>query len=182
MGKEEKMLYCSYYNSPVGNLLLAATKTHLVGVWIENQKYFLDKFEDEIMVSEDTKVLKMTRAWLDQYFSSDRPSIKKLPLAPQGEEFRQRVWNILREIPYGQVVTYKDIANKIKDDTNKAFVSAQAVGNAVGHNPISIIIPCHRVVGSNGSLTGYAGGIENKVKLLEMEKVDMSKLFLPKKQ
>ena len=104
-----------------------------------------------------------------------------MPLAPIGGEFRQRVWNILRAIPYGEVITYGDIAKKIAAKRNKKSMSSQAVGGAVGHNPISIIIPCHRVVGSNGSLTGFSGGIHMKVKLLELEGVDMARLFVPKK-
>ena len=103
-----------------------------------------------------------------------------MPLAPAGNDFRQRVWQILCEIPYGKVYTYGEIARKIAREYNKEKMSAQAVGNAVGHNPISIIIPCHRVVGSNGSLTGYAGGIEMKIKLLKHEGVNMKGLFIPK--
>lgn len=102
-----------------------------------------------------------------------------MPLAPVGSEFRQNVWTILCEIPYGEVTTYGDIAKKMAAKMGKAAMSSQAVGGAVGHNPISIIIPCHRVVGANGSLTGYAGGIKTKIKLLELEGVDMSRLFVP---
>ena len=118
---------------------------------------------------------------LDRYFAGEKPEISELPLAPIGGEFRQAVWKILCEIPYGQVTTYGEIAKKIAAQRNRKTMSAQAVGGAVGHNPISIIIPCHRVVGSNGSLTGYAGGIDLKIKLLEHEGVDLSKFFVPKK-
>ena len=110
-----------------------------------------------------------------------KTEISELPLAPKGGEFRQMVWKILCEIPSGQVWTYGGIAAIIVARTGKKTMSAQAVGGAVGHNPISIIIPCHRVVGSNGSLTGYAGGLETKIKLLELEGVDMSGLFRPQK-
>ena len=103
----------------------------------------------------------------------------ELPLAPVGSEFRQKVWEILCEIPYGSVITYGDIAKRMAVMLNRPTMSGQAVGGAVGHNPISIIIPCHRVVGGNGSLTGYAGGIATKMKLLELEGVDMSSLFIP---
>ena len=104
-----------------------------------------------------------------------------MPLAPIGGKFRQEVWGILCEIPYGEVITYGDIAKKVAAKMNKESMSSQAVGGAVGHNPISIMIPCHRVVGSNGSLTGYAGGIGIKVKLLELEGVDMTDFFVPQK-
>ena len=121
------------------------------------------------------------RGWLDRYFAGGRPSLCELPLAPAGSEFRQGVWSILCEIPYGEVTTYGDIAKKVAARMGNKSMSAQAVGGAVGHNPISIIIPCHRVVGSNGSLTGYAGGIKTKIKLLELEGADMTPLFTPKK-
>ena len=116
-----------------------------------------------------------------QIFCRRKTAVSELPLRPIGSEFRQDVWNILREIPYGQVITYGDIAKKIAVKRNIQSMSGQAVGGAVGHNPISIIIPCHRVVGSNGSLTGFSGGINTKVKLLELEGVDMSRFFVPKK-
>ncbi len=126
-------------------------------------------------------ILTATKNWLDKYFAGQRPAISDLPLAPNGGAFRTAVWNILCEIPYGEVITYGDIAKKMAVKMNKASMSSQAVGGAVGHNPISIIIPCHRVVGSNGSLTGYSGGIGKKIKLLEHEGVDMSKFFTPTK-
>ena len=116
------------------------------------------------------QVFENTKKWLDRYFAKENPSIKEIPLAPIGGEFRQKVWKILCEIPYGQTITYGEIAKRIAKQMNKEKMSAQAVGNAVGHNPISIIIPCHRVIGKNGSLTGYAGGIERKKMLLELEK------------
>src|SRR5699024_1150130 len=102
-------------------------------------------------------VFENTKKWLDRYFEKEKPSIKEIPIAPKGGEFRQKVWKILCEIPYGQTITYGEIAKRIAKQMNKEKMSAQAVGNAVGHNPISIIIPCHRVIGKNGSLTGYAG-------------------------
>jgi methylated-DNA-[protein]-cysteine S-methyltransferase len=122
-------------------------------------------------------VFTATKKWLDRYFSCEKPAISELPLAPIGGMFRQEVWAILCEIPYGEVITYKDISKKMKREN----MSSQAVGGAVGHNPISIIIPCHRVVGANGNLTGYAGGISKKIKLLELEGVDISQLYAPVK-
>ena len=134
------------------------------------------------MVQNDNlKVFQDTKIWFDKYFKNQRPEISQLPLAPIGNSFRQAVWKILCDIPYGEVTTYGEIAKKIAKQIGKEKMSAQAVGGAVGHNPISIIIPCHRVVGSNGSLTGYAGGISTKIKLLKHENVDMTKLFIPKK-
>lgn len=118
---------------------------------------------------------------MDRYFKGERPEIAELPLAPIGGEFRQTVWKILCEIPYGQVITYGEIAKKIAQKRGLNRMSAQAVGGAVGHNPISLIIPCHRVVGTNGSLTGYSGGLDKKIRLLEFEGVDMSNLYRPKK-
>jgi methylated-DNA-[protein]-cysteine S-methyltransferase len=120
-----------------------------------------------------------TKNWLDRYFAGKKPSISELQLAPIGSEFRQEVWNILREIPYGEVTTYGGIAKKIAVKMNLKSMSSQAVGGAVGHNPISIIIPCHRVIGTNGSLTGYAAGIAVKAKLLELEGVDISDKIIP---
>ncbi|MDR3355351.1 MAG: methylated-DNA--[protein]-cysteine S-methyltransferase, partial [Synergistaceae bacterium] len=119
--------------------------------------------------------------WLERYFAGKKPSASELPLAPIGGTFRQEVWGILRAIPHGKVVTYGGIAKMLAEKEGKASISAQAVGGAVGHNPIGIIIPCHRVVGANGSLTGYAGGIAAKARLLEHEGVDMSRLFIPQK-
>ena len=131
--------------------------------------------------NDDMPVFLAAKDWLDRYFAGAKPAAAELPLAPSGGEFRQIVWDILREIPYGETVTYGDIAKKTAIRMNRESMSSQAVGGAVGHNPISIIIPCHRVIGANGSLTGYAGGIGTKIKLLELEGVDLSHLFVPNK-
>jgi methylated-DNA-[protein]-cysteine S-methyltransferase len=125
-------------------------------------------------------VFRETRSWLDGYFAGKKPSAFALPPAPFGSAFRQEVWRILRAIPYGEILTYGGIAKMAAEKMGRARMSAQAVGGAVGHNPISIIIPCHRVVGANGSLTGYAGGLETKLRLLELEGVATSSLFIPK--
>jgi methylated-DNA-[protein]-cysteine S-methyltransferase len=125
--------------------------------------------------------LNSAKKWLDSYFLGKKPRISELPLAPIGGEFRQSVWRILCEVPYGSVITYGEIAKKIAYEKGIEKMSAQAVGGAVGNNPISIIIPCHRVVGSNGSFTGYAGGIQKKVNLLTLEGVDTSQYSIPKK-
>lgn len=174
------MHYSTTYSSPLGIITLACDGSSLVGLWIEGQKYHGITLED-VKDSNCMRILDEAKKWLDRYFEGEKPSISELSLAPAGSEFRQEVWNILCEIPYGQVITYGEIAKKMAEKMNKKRMSSQAVGGAVGHNPISIIIPCHRVVGSNGSLTGYAGGIHIKVKLLELEGTDMSRLFVPTK-
>ena len=130
----------------------------------------MGKVKEEIVKKDDEKILVEAKKWLDRYFAKENPSIKEISLAPIGGEFRQKVWKILCEIPYGKTTTYGEIAKRIAKEMDKEKMSAQAVGNAVGHNPISIIIPCHRVVGKDGSLTGYAGGIEKKRILLELER------------
>lgn len=164
------MLYKTYYKSPIGNLMLLSDGDNLVGLYIENQKYYLNGIKQELTSKDNLQVFENTKKWLDRYFAKENPSIKEIPLAPIGGEFRQKVWKILCEIPYGKTTTYGEIAKRIAKEMDKEKMSAQAVGNAVGHNPISIIIPCHRVVGKDGSLTGYAGGIEKKRILLELER------------
>ena len=169
------MLYKTYYKSPIGNLMLLSDGDNLVGLYIENQKYYLNGIKQELTSKDNLQVFENTKKWLDRYFAKENPSIKEIPLAPIGGEFRQKVWKILCEIPYGKTTTYGEIAKRIAKEMDKEKMSAQAVGNAVGHNPISIIIPCHRVVGKYGSLTGYAGGIEKKRILLELERGKVEK-------
>lgn len=175
------MYYSTIYPSPVGTITLACDNDNLVGLWLAGQKYHGGTIPEEMIENNDLPLFDAVKKWLDRYFTGDKPSISELPLAPIGGEFRQGVWAILCEIPYGEVITYGDIAKKMAVKMNKNSMSSQAVGGAVGHNPISIIIPCHRVVGANGSLTGYAGGVNTKVKLLELEGVDMTRLFIPTK-
>ena len=155
------MLFLTHYASPLGPILLAADETGLTGLWFAGQKYF-PSFLGVDYQEKETPVLTETARWLDVYFSGKDPDILP-PLHPQGSPFRQAVWNILLTIPRGQTMTYGEIARRL------GVHSAQAVGGAVGHNPISILIPCHRVVGSDGSLTGYAGGVERKARLLQLE-------------
>lgn len=173
------MLYKSSYKSPIGNLMLASDGENLIGLWLEGQKYFCATISEPIYENNSLKIFADTKKWLDKYFAQQKPDICELPLLPSGNEFRQSVWKILCEIPYGEVTTYGRIAKKIAKQRGLLTMSAQAVGGAVGHNPISIIIPCHRVVGRNGCLTGYAGGIEKKVKLLRLEGADVSLFFAP---
>jgi methylated-DNA-[protein]-cysteine S-methyltransferase len=152
--------------------LLASDGDSIVGLWIEGQKYFGGVLKNEIIEAvqkDNLSVFAIARDWLDRYFVGEKPATSELPLAPIGSNFRKEVWNILRNIPYGECITYGNIARTIAAKTGQKTMSAQAVGGAVGHNPISIMIPCHRVVGANGSLTGYAGGIDKKIKLLEHE-------------
>lgn len=176
------MYYKTYYDSPLGKILLVSDEQNLTGLWIDGQKYYLDSFSQELKQKNEIEILEKAKNWLDRYFKGEKPSINELQLAPIGNEFRQTVWKILCEIPYGKTMTYGEIAKKMAQIMNKKSMSAQAVGNAVGHNPISIIIPCHRVIGANGNLTGYAGGIEKKIQLLKLEQVNMDKMFIPKKE
>ncbi len=162
------MNYSMQFPSPVGTLTAVSSSTHLIGLWIEGQKYFAEGLTEEPVI-QMTPVLIRTREWLERYFAGKRPDIAELPLALYGSTFRQKVWKILCEIPYGSVTTYGEIAKRIAKEEGMCSMSAQAVGGAVGHNPISITVPCHRVVGKNGSLTGYAGGLEIKKRLLELE-------------
>ena len=147
---------------------------------MQRQKYHGETMPKSATQKNDA-IFGEAKKWLDRYFAGKKPDIAELALAPIGGEFRQSVWKILCEIPYGEVASYGSIAKKMAAKTGRESMSGQAVGGAVGHNPISIIIPCHRVVGSNGSLTGYSGGLRIKAKLLELEGADMSGLFMPKK-
>ncbi len=173
------MVYTMNYSSPLGEILLAADEVGLTGLWFYGQKYFAADLAEE-STEGTTPVLEQAKEWLDIYFSGNEPNFTP-PLHPIGSDFRREVWDILLKIPYGKTVTYGDISRELAEKKATAKMSAQAVGGAVGHNEISIIIPCHRVVGANGSLTGYAGGIDKKVSLLTLEKADMSGFFVPKK-
>lgn len=171
------MQYIYDYQSPIGHMILESDGKSLVGLWLDSGR-FSEKMISKEAMEQDLPVFEQTRHWLDIYFKGEIPDFTP-PLCTKGSDFRERVWKILREIPYGQTITYGEIARKIAKQQGKNQMSAQAVGGAVGHNPISIIIPCHRVVGSNGSLTGYGGGIDKKVALLSLEKVDMKGFFVP---
>lgn len=173
------MQYTSHYQSPIGRILLAADDAGLTGLWFEGQKYFaldLDKEHEE----KEVPPFEIAKRWLDIYFSGKAPDFT-VPQHFTGTDFQNEVWEILSAIPYGQLTTYGEIARQLAAKRGLEHMSAQAVGSAVGHNKISIIVPCHRVVGSNGSLTGYAGGIDKKRALLTLEGADMSKLFSPVK-
>ena len=174
------MYVMTTYPSPVGELTLASDGDNLVGLWIAGQKYF-GSGVPEVMVKGEGRALDEAKRWLDRYFAGERPAISELPLRPMGGTFRQEVWRLLCGIPYGEVTTYGAIAAAMAAKLGRESMSSQAVGGAVSRNPISIIIPCHRVVGATGSLTGYAGGIGTKIKLLEHEGVDLSRLSVPRK-
>lgn len=175
------MIRTAHYSSPLGDIMLAEKEEALIGLWIEGQQHFLGSVREEPALRDGSPVLLQTMRWLDRYFSGLKPSVRELRLAPSGSEFRREVWKILCDIPYGELTTYGEIAKKIAAGRKPQKMSAQAVGGAVGHNPISIIIPCHRVVGTDGSLTGYAGGLDKKIKLLTLEGVDLSAFYIPKK-
>ena len=175
------MIYYCEHPSPVGRLFLASRGEALMGLWIEGQKYFKGSIKEEFCENDSLEIFTKAKAWLNAYFAGQNPDVNALPLAPEGSPFQKAVWDILITIPYGKLTTYGAIAKQIAQSTGKSAMSAQAVGGAVGHNPISIIIPCHRVVGASGSLTGYAGGVGIKKQLLLHEGADMSNLFVPKK-
>lgn len=168
------MTYIQHYDSPLGGILLAADEIGLTGLWFEGQKYFARDLSD-VRIEQETPVLAEAKRWLDIYFTGKEPDFLP-PLHPTGSEFRKAVWEILLQIPYGQTTTYGEIARQLAKKQGLARMSAQAVGGAVGHNEISIIIPCHRVVGSDSSLTGYAGGLEKKRYLLSLEGIDVTTL------
>lgn len=163
-------------------MLLAADETGVTGVWFEGQKYFARTLEADAREAAAAlpapSVLDAARRWLDVYFSGREPDFA-VPLHLTGTAFQQSVWAMLRAIPYGKTVTYGEIARRLAAERGVSRMSAQAVGGAVGRNPVSVIVPCHRVVGADGSLTGYAGGVDKKEKLLALEKADITRFFIP---
>lgn len=168
LGVSRQAIDTLVYESPIGSCLLAADSKGLIGLWLEGQKYYCPVTE-EMKENGQNRILKDTKSWLDCYFKGQKPKPDGLPLAPRGSGFRQEVWKLLCEIPYGEVMTYGEIAKIVAANRGKTTNYAQAVGGAVAHNPISVIIPCHRVVGSDQSLTGYAGGLDKKKWLLKHE-------------
>ena len=165
---EHLMDYTAHYDSPLGGITLASDGEKLVGLWFDGQKYFADALGKEHEERPELEIFDSTRCWLDIYFSGHAPNFTP-PLLMRTTDFRKRVWEVMLTIPFGRTMTYGDISRIIAKERGLASISAQAVGGAVGHNSISLIIPCHRVVGTSGSLTGYAGGIDKKVRLLQME-------------
>lgn len=164
------MIYSTTFQTNLGKITVAAQDGALTGLWLEGQKYYpqeIGKWEEK----SGLPIFKKVKVWLDNYFAGDIRPVD-FPLAPKGSDFRQAVWKVLLQIPCGKVTTYGEIAKKIAADSGRESMSAQAIGGAVGHNPISIIIPCHRVMGSDGSLTGYAGGVDKKERLLILEQAN----------
>lgn len=158
------MVYVTTYNSPLGNITMASDGESLTGLWFEGQKHYLGKIKDDVINKSDLLIFAQTKSWLREYFSGKRPELNQLKLRLDGTFFQKKVWDELLKIPYGETTTYGDIAKRLNVN------SGQAVGGAVGRNPVSLIIPCHRVIGKDGSLTGYAGGIDKKKFLLDFEK------------
>lgn len=173
------MLYYKKIISPLGEITLRSDGFALTGLWFAGDKHYGDKDIAEA-TAKALPVFSQTEKWLEEYFAGRQPQTQ-VPLRLLGSPFQKLVWQLLQKIPYGQLVTYTDIAREIAQKKSLKCMSAQAVGGAVGHNPLCLIVPCHRVVGKTGSLTGYAGGIQRKVALLQLEQVDMSKLTVPTK-
>lgn len=171
---------CVYhYASPLGGITVSAKGDEITGLWFDGQKHF-GKTLGEEYEEKALPVFDEVKKWLDIYFEGKDPGFTP-PLRMETSAFRKSVWEIMLDIPYGRTMTYGGIASRLAKQRGLEKMSAQAVGGAVGHNPISLIIPCHRVIGTNGSLTGYAGGLEKKLSLLKLEKADISGMFVPQK-
>lgn len=164
-------MYRSTITSPIGKLTLISDGEYLNGLFIENQKYFLENIRSELIEKDNLDIFIKTKKWIDEYFSGENPEPSNLKLKPKGTLFQETVWQELLNIPYGKTTTYKELGKIVANKLNRKNSAAQAIGNAVSHNPISIIIPCHRVIGTNGNLTGYAGGLDKKEYLLKLEKI-----------
>ena len=159
------MYYSTNYESPLGEMLIVSDGEAICGVWFYGQKHFKSTVIGKTIHDDDLSIFKKAKQWFEDYFNGKNPQIN-FQLKPEGSKFRQKVWKILSEIPYGETLTYGEIASQISPN-----MSAQAVGGAVGHNPISILIPCHRVLGSDRKLTGYAAGLDKKIELLKIENI-----------
>jgi methylated-DNA-[protein]-cysteine S-methyltransferase len=172
------MNYKNFYKSILGDILLLSDGENLTGLYFYKQR-FLDKKLFNNAEDKELEIFDKTKKWLDIYFSGNEPDfMPKIKL--EGTAYRKKIWQELLKIPYAELVSYKDISNSYNKNNPDTKTSPRAVGNAVGHNPISIIVPCHRVIGANGNLTGYGGGIDRKIKLLELEKIDTKNLYYKK--
>ena len=158
----------NFYNSPLGKMTILADDEALYGLWLNEQKYFGGRYDLNKIAYDSSKMADKTINWLDHYFNGQKPSLSDIVLAPQVTEFQKKVYQNLQNVPYGQTITYKELSDAIQNEQSKKNLS-RAVGNAVGRNQILILIPCHRVIGSDGALTGYAGGLDRKEALLNLE-------------
>ncbi|UWP68043.1 methylated-DNA--[protein]-cysteine S-methyltransferase [Subdoligranulum variabile] len=174
------MLYYTNYDSPLGSILMLASEKALMGLWLPGQTIDQERLAQACR-RDSAPMLEQGRSWLDRYFCGQRPTPQEIPLDPQGSDFRRAVWHRLCRIPYGQLETYGQIAREMAEPKG-GKMSAQAVGGAVGHNPIALIIPCHRVIGANGNLVGYGGGLALKKRILQYEGVDIRDLHDPKRK
>lgn len=181
INNKKKQYYKTTFASRIGKITLGSDGENIIGLWIEGQKYFSETIYNNMITNDSLNIFSVTKDWLNRYFDGSKPKISELPLKPIGSDFRQSVWKKLIEIPYGKVITYGELALMIAKERGIKKMSAQAVGGAVAHNPISIIIPCHRVIGANGNLTGFSSGLQIKLLLLEHEGVDSSKFSFPKR-
>ena len=172
------MQYLSHYESPLGAMTMASDGEHLTGLWFDGQKYDRSTIDDDAVLQPRLPVFTQTAQWLDAYFGGADPGFTP-PIRVEGSDFKKMVTSIMLSIPFGATSTYVRIAAEVARRTGRTHMSAQAVGGAVGHNPITLIVPCHRVLASDGSLRGYAGGVDRKERLLEMEGVNMSGLSTP---
>ena len=165
------MEYICKIKSPIGMLTVSSDGKNISGLWIKGQKYFLKTLGENVQ-EENLPIFEKVQKWLDIYFSGKEPDFT-LPLMPKGTLFQKSIWNNLCKIPYGKTTTYGELAKQFELENKGKQMSARPVGGAVGRNPISILIPCHRVIGKNNSLTGYAGGIDVKIKLLQLEGISI---------
>ena len=170
------MYYKSTYQSPLGQITIVSDEQTIKGLWFADQKHFGSQYDLQTMTVAETPVIMQVKNWLDAYFAGENPILDPTILAPEATPYRQQILNALMNVPYGQTTSYKELADKVASNTPGKRGSARAAGGAVGHNPISILIPCHRIVATNGALTGYAGGIDRKIALLALEGFDQSKL------
>lgn len=170
------MYYKSIYQSPIGPLDIVSDEDAIKGVWYSKQKHYGGKYDMDAMVNEEIPVIQQVKQWLDDYFAGKNPPVDKSILDPEVTPYRKQILDILVDVPYGQTISYKELADQVAANTEGKKGSARAAGGAVGHNPISILIPCHRVVATDGALTGYAGGIDRKIELLALEGFDRAKL------
>ena len=171
------MYYKSSYTSPLGQIAIVSDDKTIKGVWFADQKYFGGQYVMQTMAVAETPVIMQVKNWLDAYFAGENPTLDPKILDPEVTPYRKQILNVLIHVPYGKTTSYKELADKVALNTPGKRGSARAAGGAVGHNPISILIPCHRVVATNGALTGYAGGIDRKIALLALEGFDQSKLY-----